>query len=347
MTETAAAQNSDPNSSLFLGIDIGGTNVKIGVVNDQGESLAYTKIPTEAGATTEVILENIKRASLEVIEKAETTLPEIKAVGVVSPGTMCIKRGILIHPTNLPGWEHFPIRQKFADLFGRPTYLNNDANAAAYGEYWAGAGKEANSIVFWTLGTGIGCGIIINDIVLNGEHSHGAECGHVIIEMDGGRPWSTGQYGTLEAYASAKGLLTRCKEGLDAGVKSSLQEVRDSGKSITPILIGKAAEEGDEYAEQLVMDTAKYMGVGTTTVMHTIDPDTVLIGGAMTFGGHSTKLGRRFLDRIRLEVKTRAFPTLSENTNIDFASLGGDAGYIGSAGCARRDWKAAGCPENE
>lgn len=347
MTDTVSADTSDSVSSLFLGIDIGGTNVKIGVVNDAGNSLAYTKIPTEAGEPPETIQANIKAAALEAMKEAGTTLPEIKAVGVVSPGTMSIKRGMLIHPTNLPGWENYPIRQKFADLFERPTYLNNDANAAAYGEYWAGAGKEANSIVFWTLGTGIGCGIIINDVVLNGEHSHGGECGHIIIEMEGGRPWSTGQYGTLEAYASAKGLLTRCQEGLEGGVKSSLQEVKESGKSITPILIAEAAEAGDEFAEELVMETARFMGVGTTTVMHTIDPDTVLIGGAMTFGGHETALGRRFLERIRAEVKTRAFPTLSQNTTIDFASLGGDAGYIGSAGCARRDWKMAGCPEHE
>ncbi|MEZ6045820.1 MAG: ROK family protein [Planctomycetaceae bacterium] len=342
MTDTTTG--NDPNNSIFLGIDIGGTNVKLGVVNDAGESLAKTSIPTSAESGPQVIMQNIKEAAEGILQEAGTSIPELKAVGVVSPGTMSIKQGMLINPTNLPGWQNFPIRQKFADLFQRPTYLNNDANAAAYGEYWAGAAKSANSLVFWTLGTGIGCGIIINDVVLNGENSHGGECGHIIIEMTNGRPWDTGQTGTLEAYASAKALVQRTYEALQEGAKSSLQQLKESGESITPLLIAREAERGDELAEFLIMETARYLGVGTTTLMHTIDPDTVLFGGAMTFGGNDTELGRRFLARIKEEVKLRAFPTPYANTRIDFASLGGDAGYIGSAGCGRRDWISAGCP---
>ncbi|MCA9038715.1 MAG: ROK family protein [Planctomycetaceae bacterium] len=343
MTENTA---SDPNAALFLGIDIGGTNVKLGVINDVGESIANTKIPTDAKSGPDIIMRNIREAADTIIKEAGTSLPDIKAVGVVSPGTMSIKEGKLINPTNLPGWQNFPIRQKFADLFERPTYLNNDANAAAYGEYWAGAAREANSLVFWTLGTGIGCGIIINDVVLNGEHSHGGECGHIIIEMTNGRPWDTGQTGTLEAYASAKALIQRTYEALETGAKSSLQQLKESGESITPLMLAREAEQGDELAEHLIMETARYLGVGTTSLMHTIDPDVVLFGGAMTFGGNESELGRRFLARIKEEVKLRAFPIPYANTKINFASLGGDAGYIGSAGCARRDWKTAGCPAN-
>ena len=346
MTDTQNSPSADPNASLFLGIDIGGTNVKIGVINDAGESLANTKISTSAELGPAAVMQNIKAASEEVLKQAGTSIPELKAVGVVSPGTMSIKDGMLINPTNLPGWQNFPIRQKFAELFERPTYLNNDANAAAYGEYWAGAAREANSLVFWTLGTGIGCGIIINDVVLNGENSHGGECGHIIIEMTNGRPWDTGQTGTLEAYASAKALIQRAYEALEEGAKSSLQQLQESGESITPLMIAREAEKGDELSEFLIMETARFLGVGTVTLMHTIDPDTVLFGGAMTFGGNETELGRRFLARIKEEVKLRAFPTPYANTKINFASLGGDAGYFGSAGCARRDWITAGRPEN-
>ncbi|QDU78687.1 Glucokinase [Polystyrenella longa] len=346
MTDQNSTAASDPNQSLFLGIDIGGTNVKIGVINDAGESLANTKIPTDPELGPAVVLQKIKEAASGIIKEAGTSLPKLKAVGVVSPGTMNIKQGMLINPTNLPGWQNYPIRQKFADAFERPTYLNNDANAAAYGEYWAGAARNASSLVFWTLGTGIGCGIIINDVVLNGENSHGGECGHIIIEMNEGRPWDTGQTGTLEAYASAKALIQRTYEALDAGTESSLQQVQESGESITPLLVAGEAEKGDDLSLKLIMDTARYLGVGTTSLMHTIDPDMVLFGGAMTFGGNETELGRRFLARIKEEVKQRAFPTPYENTTINFASLGGDAGYIGSAGCARRDWINAGSPEN-
>jgi glucokinase len=158
--------------------------------------------------------------------------------------------------------------------------------------------------------------------------------------MDNGRLCDSGQYGTLEAYASAKSLVCRCHEALDAGRDSALNPKRSEGVEITPLVIGQAAEAGDDLADELVMDTARYLGVGSTTLMHTIDPDVVLFGGAMTFGREETELGRRFLERIRQEVRTRAFPVPAEKTRLEFASLGNDAGYIGAAGCARRDFLA-------
>jgi glucokinase len=158
--------------------------------------------------------------------------------------------------------------------------------------------------------------------------------------MDDGRRCDSGQYGTLEAYASAKSLVRRCHEALDAGRESTLQSKKHAGLKITPLVIGQAAEAGDALADELVMDSARYLGVGSTTLMHTIDPDVVLFGGAMTFGRDETELGRRFLERIRQEVRTRAFPVPAEKTRLEYASLGNDAGYIGAAGCARRDFLA-------
>jgi glucokinase len=125
-------------------------------------------------------------------------------------------------------------------------------------------------------------------------------------------------------------------EALDAGRESRLQEHLRAGTEITPLLIGQAAEQGDALADELVLETARCMGVGTVTVMHVIDPEMVLIGGAMTFGRNETELGRRFLQRIRDEVKARAFPVPAAKCRIDYATLGGDAGYIGAAGCARK-----------
>lgn len=198
-----------------------------------------------------------------------------------------------------------------------------------------GAAKEAKSLVFWTLGTGIGCGIIINDLIVEGAHSHGAECGHIIIEMHNGRRCDTGQYGTLEAYAGAKALIRRCQEALEANRPTVLRDRIATGAELTPLMIAQAAEAGDPLADELVMETARYMGVGTTTLMHTIDPEMVLLGGAMTFGGNGSPLGRRFIQEVRNEVKKRAFPVPAAKTIIEYASLGGNAGYIGAAGCAK------------
>lgn len=321
---------------LFLGIDLGGTNIKVGVVNDKGATLAFHEVETEAHKGPEVGVANILRAVKLLFENSDYDLQAITYVGLATPGTMDIPAGMLLDPPNLPGWDNFPIRHRVAVELKKPTVLQNDANAAAYGEYWAGAGQDANSIVFWTLGTGVGGGIIINDMIIQGRHSHGSECGHIIIEMDDGRLCSSGQYGTIEAYSSATALIKACRDGLDAGAKTSIRQRIDSGEKITPILMGEEATAGDEFADKLIMEAARCLGVATTSVMHTIDPDMVLFGGAMTFGRNDTELGRRFMDRIRQEVKLRAFPVPYERTIIDYAKLGSDAGYTGAAGCARR-----------
>lgn len=319
----------------YLGIDLGGTNIKAGVVTHSGESLSHVSVPTEATRGPDTGVENMVKAGRDALTEAGLSLDDILGVGLATPGTMDIPGGMLLNPPNLPGWDNFPVRQRVAEGIKKQTVLQNDANAAAYGEFWTGAGSEAKSLVFWTLGTGIGCGIIIGDLIVEGEHSHGAECGHIIIQMDGGRRCDTGQYGTLEAYAGAKGLIRRCEEALAAGKPTVLRSWIDEGEELTPLLMAQAAEDGDQLADDLIMDTARYLGAGTTTLMHTIDPDMVLFGGAMTFGGGDSALGRRFLQRIKDEVKVRAFPVPYAKTKIDYATLGSDAGYIGAAGCAR------------
>lgn len=331
---------SDPaeQAPFYVGVDVGGTNIKAGVVSNEGQSISFVEVPTLANQGPARGIEAICGAIESSVAKAGLEMSQIHAIGLATPGTMDIPAGMLLNPPNLPGWRDIPIRQIIADRFERPTTLQNDANAAAYGEYWIGAGRDAHSMVLWTLGTGIGCGIIIADQIIRGEHSHGSECGHIIIEYQGGRRCATGQYGTLEAYASATALKARCHEALDAGRESSLAAQRAEGRHITPKTIADAAEAGDALADELIMETAMYLGVGTTSVMHTIDPNMVLFGGAMTFGRDTTELGLRFLQRIKDEVKLRAFPIPYEKTLIEYASLGAAAGYIGSAGYARRKY---------
>lgn len=324
------------DGSFYLGIDVGGTNIKAGVVSDAGESLSRVSVSTNAERGPEYGLEQIESAGRRAVADCSLDLADVACVGLATPGTMDIPAGRLLDPPNLPGWNDLPVRQLTEDRFGRPTILQNDANAAAYGEWWVGAGREAHSIVLWTLGTGIGCGIIVGDAIIQGEHSHGSECGHIIIQMDGGRPCDTGQIGTLEAYAGGKSLVRRCREALKNDGDSLLHAMIDDGKELTPLLIARAAEAGDRLADDLVMETARCLGVGTTTLMHTINPSMFLFAGAMTFGRDEAELGRRFIERIREEVRARAFPVPAEHTPIEYATLGGDAGYIGAAGCARR-----------
>ena len=143
--------------------------------------------------------------------------------------------------------------------------------------------------------------------------------------------------GTLEAYAGARAVTARAAEALAAGEPSLLNDRLADGATLSPKLVCEAADEGDALAERIMLETATCLGVGTVTVLHTLDPELVLIGGNMTFGGPGTATGARFLERVRGEVRTRAFKTVSEQVRIDYATLGGDAGFIGAAGCAKRE----------
>jgi glucokinase len=321
--------------ALYLGIDVGGTNIKAGIVTGTGKPIAKASLPTHADRGIQHGLTVIYATVAAALAKAKLELAQIQAIGLATPGTMDIPGGWLLEPPNLPGWWHFPVRDTVGAHFQKPTVLQNDANAAAYGEFWVGAARDAHSLVFWTLGTGIGCGIIVDHVIIEGEHSHGSECGHIVIDMDSSRISPAGQYGTLEAFCGAKAVVQRCEEALASGRESILNDRLLEEAELTPLLIAQAAEQGDRLADDIVMETARYLGVGTTTLMHTINPAMFLFGGAMTFGRNDSPLGRRFLQAIKDEVKKRAFPVPYERTIIDFATLGGDAGYIGAAGCAR------------
>ncbi|MEY3458122.1 MAG: Glucokinase [Planctomycetota bacterium] len=321
---------------VFLGLDLGGTNIKAGVVDNEGRVLSAASLPTEGHNGPDHGVRQIAAAGRLAVSQAGFSLADITAIGLATPGTMDIPTGMLIDPTNLPGWTNYPIRRNVAQALGRPAILQNDANAAAYGEYWAGEARHVRSLAFYTLGTGLGGGLIVDDHIIEGEHSHGAELGHVILEMDNGRLCNTGQYGTAEAYCSATALLKRFREALADNTPTSVREKLKAGAELTPKLIADEAEHGDHLALELIMEMARYLGAAITTAVHIIDPAMVLLGGAMTFGREETQVGREFLHRVRQEFRLRTFPTLAAKTTITWASLGSDAGFIGAAGCARR-----------
>ncbi|MEJ7593565.1 MAG: ROK family protein [Planctomycetaceae bacterium] len=328
--------DSPSSSRLFLGLDLGGTNVKAGVVDDQGAVISACSVPTDAIQGPDAGVESIVAAGRQAVAATGIPMDRIVAVGLATPGTMDIPNGMLLDPPNLPGWTNFPIRDRVASQFKRPTILQNDANAAAYGEYWAGSAKNVRSLLFYTLGTGLGGGVIVDDHIIEGEHSHGSELGHVILEMDNGRLCTSGQYGTAEAYVSATALLKRFRDALDKNAVTSVQNRMDRGEELTPLLIAEEAETGDRLSAELIMEMARYLGATIATGVHVIDPAMVLLGGAMTFGRNETATGREFLHRVRQEFRARTFTTLAENIRIEYAELGGNAGFIGAAGCARR-----------
>ncbi|MBA4019874.1 MAG: glucokinase [Pirellula sp.] len=321
---------------FFVGVDLGGTNVKAGVVDDLGRPMSWLTLPTNSSAGPEDAVRRMGLAVKQATIDAGLQAAHIARVGLGSPGTMDIPTGMLLEPPNLVGWENFPIRARLEVHCGHEVTLANDANAAAYGEYWVGSGQKLTSMVLFTLGTGVGGGIIIGDLSVDGHHSTGSECGHIIIDISPqARLCPCGQPGHLEAYCSATAVLKRTEEALAQGRPTSLRRRLADGSALTTVLLAEEAEAGDPLADEIIVETAHYFGVGVTSLMHVIDPEGVVIGGAMTFGGNDTPLGRKFLAEVRAEVRRRAFPVLAAQTSIEYARLGGDAGFIGAAGLAR------------
>ena len=301
--------------------------MKAGVVDDAGRARSAVSLPTEAHRGQEFGLERMGETIRAAVREAGLGLAQVSAIGVATPGTMDIPAGVILDPPNLRPWQNVPVKQHIQQVFGLPTAFQNDANAAALGEFWVGAGRGCRSMVLFTLGTGVGGGIVLGGRVLAGEHSHGAELGHQKIEMSSPRQCGCGRWGCLEAYASATAVVKRTREAL----------ARDGGRSalhaadeLTARAVFEAAARGDALAEALVEETAFYLAVGAVNMMHTIDPDMVVFGGGMTAAGAS------FLERIRHHVRDLAFPVTAEHTRVCFAELGSDAGFIGAAACGRQ-----------
>jgi glucokinase len=316
---------------LYVGLDVGGTTMKAGVVDDAGKALGSVSLSTEAHRGQEFGLERMCETIRQAVAAAGLQMSDIAAIGVATPGTMDIPAGIILDPPNLKPWRNVPVRDHIHKVFQLPTAFQNDANAAAFGEYWAGAGRGVHSLVLFTLGTGVGGGIIVGDVVIEGEHSHGAELWHMKIEMTNPRQCGCGRWGCLEAYASATAVVKRAADALaQPGVNTALTEYQDKPGGLTARDVFDAAADGDAVADKLVDDTSFYLAVGAMNMMHTVDPNVIVFGGGMIAAGES------FLQRIQKHIKELAFPVPAERTRICYAQLGTDAGFIGAAACARQ-----------
>jgi glucokinase len=323
---------------LYAGVDLGGTNIKSALVDDRGRLVAFRTEPTLAARGPEDAAARMGRSVHALAADVGLAATDVARVGLGSPGPLDIPAGTIVRAGNLPGWDDFPLRDRVSAECGRPVTFANDANAAAFGEYWVGSARGLGSLVLLTLGTGVGGGIIIGDVNVEGEHSHGSECGHIIVDPSpAARRCPCGLPGHLEAYTSATSLVAMARERLAAGATGSLAAAVAAGEELTTRLLGRMAAAGDETAREVLLEGARWLGIGIASLMHAIDPAAVLLGGAMTFGGETDPVGKMFIDRVRAEVRARALPVLAERTPIRYATLGGDAGSIGAAGLARLD----------
>jgi len=315
-------------SDYVVGIDLGGTNVNVGVVDAEGKVVTKHALALNSPKTQQDVLDGIYRATEETLARAGMKADEMQAVGIATPGTLDIANGIVVQANNIPEWENVALRDLLSKRFGVPAVLENDANAAAWGEYWVGAGKDVSSMVMLTLGTGIGGGVIIEGELLHGFKDAAAEIGHMTIDYRG-RQCVCGNVGCLEAYASADSTVRRFIEAVKSGKPSNLERtVNEHPAEITAKLIHEEALRGDVLSRKIMEESGFYLGVGIVSILHVINPEMVVLTGGMIGAGDM------LMEPLRKTVAERAVPRTREDVKIEFAMLGGDAGLIGAAGCA-------------
>ena len=314
-----------------VGIDIGGTNIVAGTVAEDGsEVLGLVSEPTLPEQGAEGVLSRIMKLARASMAAARGK--EIAGLGIGSPGPLDTTTGVVLLTPNL-GWVNFPLRDRVAGVLGMPATLDNDANCAIFGEWWRGAARGASHVVGLTIGTGIGGGIVLAGRVYRGKSDIAGEIGHMTIDLNG-RRCKCGNYGCLEAYASGPAIAARAIEGIEAGADSSLPRyVNGDLARITAQIVYEAAHDGDEYALEVVHDTAKFLGAGVANVVNIFNPEVVVICGGVTLAGD-----KLFLP-LRSEVKRRAFKPAVEACRIVPGELTGTAGVYGAAAVfMQRTW---------
>lgn len=304
----------------YVGIDLGGTNLKLGLVSASGELLERFSCPAEASRGPDHVLGRMADAVRDLCRAAKISLSDVAAVGVGTPGPVDTKTGIVAVAPNLAGWRNVPVRDTLARNLGRPVILENDANVAAYGEFRCGAGRAVRDMILLTLGTGIGGGIILDGRLFRGATDTGAELGHIVVHY-GGRPCGCGNRGCLEAYASATSVVARLRERIEAGEASAL----GGRPAISCKDVFDAAAGADALAARIVEETAEYLAAGITSLLHVLNPERVVLTGGMMGAGDA------FLDRVRHRVRQTAFERASAACEIRWSTLGGDAGILGAA----------------
>ncbi|MBQ9542440.1 MAG: ROK family glucokinase [Ruminococcus sp.] len=308
----------------YIGIDLGGTNIKAGVVSEDFEIVAKATCKTDLPRPGEEICADMAKVALEAVKEAGLTLDDIEAVGIGTPGTANSATGVIEYSNNL-GFLNFPVVELMKTHIDKPCYVENDANAAAYGEFVAGAAKGANDAVCITLGTGVGGGIIINKKIYSGFNFAGAEIGHTVINVDG--PQCTcGRRGCFEVYSSATGLIRMTKEAMEKDPASALHAEADEHGKVSARTAFNAMRKGDATAKQVVDDYIKYLACGIANTINIFQPDILCIGGGVCNEGDPLLLPLK--EQVAKEVYTR---NSEKNTEIVIAKLGNDAGIIGAA----------------
>lgn len=308
-----------------IGIDLGGTTAKVGILNQKGEIELKWTLPTDITEEGANIVPNIVHSINEKLSESDLSSEDFLGVGMGSPGTVNREDGTVIGAYNL-NWKTLqPIRELVEEGTGIPFFIDNDANVAALGEKWVGAGNNEPNVAFITLGTGVGGGLIVDNNLIHGTIDAAGEIGHVTVEPDGYQ-CTCGKNGCLEQYASATGVVRIAQDKVrtydgDSQLKAKINDE----EFIDSELIFNLAKEGDAFANEVVDQFVYYLSLALGNVANLLNPSTIVLGGGVS------KAGDFLADKVAETVKRFTFPTIREATKIKIAALGNDAGMIGAA----------------
>lgn len=312
---------------MYIGIDLGGTNIAVGLVDENGKILAQDSTPTLSERDYTEIVKDMAELCKKVTESAGLTMADVEAIGIGSPGTIDNKRGMVVYANNLK-MDRAPIADEMHKYFDIPVNLENDANAAAFGEY-AINGHGAKSFVFITLGTGVGGGIVLDGKIYRGFNNAGGELGHTPLVYNG-YPCSCGRKGCWEAYASVTALIRQTKEAMENNPDSQMGKIADEEGKVSGRTAFIAAKNGDEAGKAVVKQYIEYVAEGISGIINIFQPERILIGGGIS------REGDYILNPIKEYVDANDYNKLMPKTKIEIATLFNDAGIIGAAFAAKQ-----------
>lgn len=308
-----------------LAIDLGGTKIASAIISNEGDVLARDYRLTLADEGVEPVISRILLAIEHLVKKCKVGLSQLDSISIAAAGAIDSERGLVTSSPNLPGWHDVPLRDVVRERFGLDTFLVNDASAAAMGEHRLGVGRGTTNLIYITVSTGIGGGIIINGRLYLGTSGAAGEIGHMTIDVNGPRCYC-GNYGCLEEMASGRAIAREAIRRIRDGENSALTDII-AGKieDITAQEVSLAAQGGDQLALEVVSQAANYLGVGMVNVVNIFNPEMIIIGGSVA------KMGELLLNPVRQLVSKKAFELSAQAVPIVPAGLGDDVGLLGAA----------------
>ena len=309
----------------YLGIDLGGTNIVAAVVNEKYEIISEAKNPTLCPRPWKEILDDVAKTALEAAKMANLEMSDFPFVGIGSPGVISVETGTVIVAVNL-GFNNVPLTKYLSEKLGVPVILENDANAAAYGEFKAGIAKNTKNFIALTIGTGIGSGVVLDGKIYRGSNGIAGELGHSVIKL-GGRPCSCGRRGCIDVYASATGLITTTKEAMEKDKESIMWQLSEGDiKKVDGITAFKAARQNDKTALEVVNSYIEVLAASITNIINTFQPDMITIAGGIS------REGDFLLNPVKSLVEKESLKNPAQpEPKIAIAQLQDKAGVIGAA----------------